>query len=106
MSTVTQEGIFRHGTFGFPVEITLSSTPISLAAATAINLSVKRPCETDYDISADLVVPDAIINSTTGIIQWVPVEGDLTVKGTYHLTLTIAFDPTMTLTVDGTMRVT
>jgi hypothetical protein len=103
--TVTQEGVFRHGTFGLPVDITLSATPIDLAGATAISIAVKRPDETDYDITADLTLPDAIIDEDGGEIEWLPAEGDLTVKGTYHLVLTILFGPTMTLTVEGTMRV-
>jgi hypothetical protein len=99
--TVTQEGIFRHGTFGFPVEITLSSTPVDLTLATSVALAVKRPKEDAYNISA---VP-TVIDIPAGKLRWLPVSGDLTGAGVYHLLITVAFGPTMTLTVDGTMKV-
>lgn len=103
--TVLQTGTFRHGTFGFPIEVTLSSSPISLVGCTAIHLDMKRPNEVVAGISRALVLPGAIVNATTGVITWDVLNGDLPVIGNYSFTLTIAFGPSEQLVVDGEMKV-
>lgn len=103
--TITQTGVFRHGTFGFPIQITLSATPFSLAGATAINVAIKRPRELNYSISRDLTLPGAIIDAPNCQIEMIAQDGDLPRSGTYNLTITTEFGPSQRLIVDGTMEV-
>ncbi len=106
MATVSQVGTFKSGTYGFPVNISLAATPISLAGATAVHLDVKRPSE---DPSPGIAFRDLTLSSITdavnGVITWTVLNGDLTVLGNYSLTLTIDFGVNMRLVVDATMMV-
>lgn len=108
--TRSQTGVFVHGTYGFPVNITLSSTPdpaIDLTTVTSMALTLDRPAESGLDsLSIALGVPSAIVNAAAGIIQWVPASGDLPVAGMYHFTITLVFPAPAQLTIAGTMKVT
>jgi hypothetical protein len=103
--TVSQIGVFRHGMFGFPVEITLSSGPIPLASVTQIHLAVKRPSESTPGISRNLTLPDAVLDAANGVIAWQILDGEIPVVGVYNFTLTINYGTNERLIVDAMMKV-
>jgi hypothetical protein len=103
-----QTGVYRKGTFGFPVAITLSTPPapvIPLTGILSIALAVRRPSETAPGINRALPLPGAVINEAAGIIEWIVQDGDLSERGTYHLTFTLAFPGPQQLVIDGEMKV-
>jgi hypothetical protein len=102
--TVSQVGIFEHGTAGFTVRIQLGASNIGIAWATQVNIKVKRPSEADYGIDRNLTT-GAIIDDVVGVVGWPLQDGDIPVIGTYELVVTIT-GPSTTLVVDGTMKVT
>jgi len=102
--TLSQTGTFEHGTAGFTVRIQLGPASIGIAWATEVNIKVRRPTEEDYGIDKNLGV-ESIIDEVVGIIGWPLVDGDIPVEGNYELVVTVT-GPSITLVVDGTMKVT
>jgi hypothetical protein len=104
--TIEQDGTFRHGTSGFPVDVTLANPPIPpvvLTTLISLSMAVTRPDQTTY--ARSLAVPGCVIDALAGIIEFVVQVGDLTVPGIYRITFTPVF-PAGPLPVDGTMKVT
>lgn len=102
--TVTQTGIYEHGTSGFTVRVQLGPSNIGVAWATEVNVKVRRPSEEDYGIDRNLGA-GAIVDDVVGVVGWPLQDGDIPVIGTYELVVTIT-GPSTTLVVDGTMKVT
>lgn len=87
------------------MQIRLSGQPASLINATKIHLACKRPRETDYNISRDLVIPDDVLDENLGIVSWMTRNGELAVRGRYRIMITVTFADSSQSVVSGLMNV-
>lgn len=111
--TISQIGRYRHGMYGYPVEVELSpeegEAPVDLTGASALSLSLQRVNpRTDTAIERDL--PLGNITSAGGgitnpVITWTVLEGDLPSAGQYEMILTVDFGPTQRFIADGKFAV-
>jgi hypothetical protein len=102
--TLSQDGKLYSGSFGWPIDFILGPSPISLISATSIDLKIKRPSATTYDLNPAMPL-SAIIDITDGVIRWSPVDGDLSESGIYAVKLTTNFGSGARLVSSGLMHV-
>lgn len=111
--TISQKGRYRHGMYGYPVEVELSpeegEDPVDLTGATALSLSLQRVNpKTDTIVERGLSLGD--ITSAGGgvtnpVITWTVLNGDLPAAGQYEMILTIDFGPPQRFIADGKFSV-
>jgi hypothetical protein len=111
--TISQVGRYRHGMYGYPVEVELSpeegENPVDLTGATALSLSLQRVNpKTDTMVARELLLGDITSPGggvTNPVITWTVLDGDLPVAGQYEMILTVDFGPTQRFIADGKFAV-
>jgi hypothetical protein len=105
MPTISQEGVYVAGTYGFPITCRLAEVQTGIFSdVTAIELRLTRP-DGSAITPRSLPLPDSIVDPDR-TIQWIAQSGDLSIDGVYQMQFAIDYVGGAHLIFGGDFKVT